>query len=342
MKRLVVFLALMVAVPAAGQEVERIRGADVAIYNLAGQVQIVRGSGSEVVVHISRGGDDARRLEVRTGEVDGRQTLRVVYPSDEIVYPDMGRGSTQLRVRSDGTFSDGRRGDGDRVSIENSGRGLEAWADLVIEVPAGQRAAVHLAVGRVEAEGVDARLEIDTGAGAVAARAMSGSLEIDTGSGNVRVDGMDGDLNVDTGSGDVEVFEVSGSAVDLDTGSGRVTARGLSAREVVVDTGSGRVTLEALSAPSVSVDTGSGSVEIELLSDVDELEVDTGSGSVTLRVPDDFGAEIDVETGSGGIDLDIPVEVRSVRRNMMRGIVGDGRGEISIETGSGSVKLLRR
>jgi len=335
--------AALTAVPLSAQDVERVRGSEVAIYNVAGEIEVVAGRGSEVVVRVNRGGDDADRLEIATGTIGGRETLRVIYPSDEVIYPEMGRRSnTTTTVRDDGTFSDGGRGRGEQMRVRGSGRGMEAWADLIIEVPEGQTLSVYLAVGEIRAEGIDGDIEFDTGSGAVVARDMAGELGIDTGSGSVSVDGMQGDLNVDTGSGSISVSEVYADEVDLDTGSGAVTAVDMDARSLVVDTGSGRVELEGLTAQDVIVDTGSGSVEIELLSDVDELNVDTGSGAVTVYAPGDLGGSLDIESGSGGIDVDFEVQVRTVRRDMMRGELGDGRGEIVIDTGSGSIKLLRR
>lgn len=344
MKRILFLAAMAVAVPQLdAQEVERIAGGDVAIYNLAGNVRIVRGSGSEVVVRIDRGGRDASELRVETGEIDGRSTLRIVYPSREIVYPEMGRGSnTSQGVRSDGTFGDGGRDrDADRVRIRGSGSGLEAWADLEIEVPAGDRFAMYLAVGEIDARGLDADVRLDTGSGRIAATDIRGSLNVDTGSGSVSVRGVDGDLNVDTGSGRVEVSDVVGARVNLDTGSGGITVLGVEADLLNVDTGSGSIEMQEIAARDVVVDTGSGSVELELLTDVDRLEVDTGSGSVTVRAPEDLGAMVEIDTGSGGIDLDFPLEVRSIRRDHVEGQIGDGRGVIEIDTGSGSIRILR-
>jgi hypothetical protein len=342
MRKLVWVAAVLVAMPVGAQEVERVSGRSVAIYNLAGRVEVVRGSGSDVVVRIDRGGRDAGSLTVETGQIRGRETLRIVYPDNEIVYPEMGRGSnTSLSVRDDGTFSD--RGDsrGDRVRIRGRGDGLEAWADLVIEVPDGRDVEVNLAVGEVEADGVDGNLSIDTGSGAVTAFDIAGSLEVDTGSGSVTVRGVEGDLFIDTGSGRVEASEIRGREIEIDTGSGGVRGYGLSADVIGVDTGSGSIDLEGVSAAEVTLDTGSGSIDVEMLTDVDRLDADTGSGSITVRAPAGLGATVDIETGSGGIDLDFPIEVRSVRRDQVRGIIGDGRGEINIDTGSGSVKLLR-
>jgi hypothetical protein len=344
---------------AQAQETYRIGGDEVAIYNLAGHVEVVRGSGSEVVVRVTRGGADAARLDMEVGAVGGREALRVIYPDDRIVYPEMGRGSsTNIRVRSDGTFfGEGSRGS--RVEIRGSGSGLEAWADLRVELPPGRDFVLYLAAGNSEVSGVSGDIGVDTGSGSVVVDDVTGSLMVDTGSGSVDVanvagpvvidtgsgragvSGIRGDVRVDTGSGSVSLERVEAEVVDVDTGSGRVSGRGIRSGFVRVDTGSGSVELDEVSAPEVEVDTGSGSVDLTLLVDVDRLEVDTGSGSVTIRAPADLGGQVEIDTGSGGIDTDFPVQVRSMRRDLLRGTIGDGRGEIRIDTGSGGVRLIR-
>lgn len=334
-------VALLAGAPVGAQEVHRIPGGDVAVYNLAGHARVVRGSGSEVVVRVTRGGADAAQLKVETGRLDGRSTLRVVYPDDQVIYPEMGRGSRNtVRVRDDGTFwGEGSRGDA--VEIRGSGRGLEAWADLVIEVPAGTDFAANVAAGAIEARGLEGDVRLHTGSGSVDATDVSGALEVDTGSGSATVTGVRGDLSVDTGSGSIRVRDVDGGEVELDTGSGQVTATGIRARSLAVDTGSGSIELDGISSPEVVLDTGSGSVELTLLTDIDLLDVDTGSGSVTIRAPEDLGARVEIETGSGGIDMDFAVQVRSVRRDQVVGTLGDGRGTIRIDTGSGGIRLLK-
>jgi lia operon protein LiaG len=338
----VAITALVLPSDAFGQEEYRVGGPAVSIYNLAGNTTIVRGGGSDVVVRITRGGADAGDLEIATGSIGGRETLRVVYPDDRIVY-DRGRGrfSSTVRVRSDGTFGDGDRRGGERVEIQGGGRGLEAWADLEIQVPAGSDLEVYVAVGEAEAEGVEGDLSIDTGAGSVRALDITGSLSVDTGSGSVFVRDVQGDLTVDTGSGGVEMENVSGTEVSVDTGSGSVEGFSISAEFLNVDTGSGGIDLREVSAPEVVLDTGSGSVAIELLQDVEVLEIDTGSGSVTVSLPPSVGAEVEIETGNGGIDFDFPVQIRRASRDHVVGSIGDGRGMIRIDTGSGSVRFVR-
>jgi hypothetical protein len=62
---------------------------------------------------------------------------------------------------------------------------------------------------------------------------------------------------------------------------------------------------------------------------------------VTLRLPDGVDAEIEADSGSGGIDVDFPMQVRTQRRDYLRGMLGDGRGQITVDTGSGRIRIVR-
>lgn len=330
----------LTAAPAVGQETYRLDARQVAVYNLAGEVEVVRGSGSDVVVTLTRGGDDGGALEVETGDLQGWETLVVRYPSDEIRY-DRGTGgnsSTTIQVRDDGTWGGGRRG-GDRVRVRTQGRGLEAHADLRIEVPEGHDIRVYVAVGEATARGLRSDVSLDLGAGRADVDDVVGDVSVDTGSGGVTVSQVQGEVVVDTGSGSVRVDGVRGRALLVDTGSGSVDATDVEADAVEVDTGSGGVELMRIAAGDILVDTGSGSVDVEVLSEVDRVEIDTGSGGVTLRVPEGVGAEIEADSGSGGIDVDMPMQLRTQRRNYIRGVLGDGRGRITIDTGSGRIRI---
>ncbi len=339
-------LPLLVAAPASAQQAEQfeLSGDRVAIYNLAGEVTLARGSGSAVVVEVRRGGQDAASLSIEQGPINGRQTLRVVYPDDDIVYPELHRGSrTDLRVREDGTFGGGYRGEyrGRRVRITGDRGGLEAYADLIIRVPAGQDLALYLAVGAVSASDVNGDLRLDTHSAPVTATGTQGSLVVDVGSGRVDVSASVGDVDIDTGSGSVEVTGVEGDRLRVDTGSGEVTLSDVSVSMLEVDTGSGDVRVGTATAQDVRIDTGSGTVELELSGETRDIEIDTGSGSVTVTVPASYGATVDIETGSGGIDLDFPVQVRRFERDHVYGTIGDGSGRLHIDTGSGSVRIRK-
>ena len=324
----------------------------VAIYNLVGAVRIEPGEGG-VAVQLTRAGADAARLRVAQGEIDGRATLRVLYPEDRI---NAGRGnpgsSTTLRVREDGIFGDvdddhehGRHrrdgwGEGRKVTIA-SGKGLDARADLAVRVPRGHRVSVYLAVGSITVTNVEGDLTLDTHDAEVMASGVKGGLRIDVGSGSVRASQIEGDLSVDTGSGSVEVSRVRGGSLSIDTGSGDVTGSDLEAGELSVDTGSGSIRLTGVVSPELSLETGSGGVTAELRRDVASLRVETGSGDIAIRAPASLGAEVEIETSSGDIETDFPLQITQHARDHMVGTIGDGKGTIAIETGSGGIRLLK-
>ena len=341
--------AMLLAMVATASEVSpppgerfRLAGEQIAIYDLAGDVRLEPGTGSEVVVTVTRGGRDAGRLRVATGRIGLTQTLRVVYPGSRVVYGTHG-GSSSLRVRDDGTF-DGEDlrewlGPGRRVTIAGRGPGLEAHADLAIEVPRGRHLTLHLAVGRAQLTNVDGHIAVEAAAADVAARGSRGELSIDTGSGGIEVTGAEGRITLDTGSGEIRVSGIDGELA-MDTGSGSIIGSRLSLERLSADTGSGDIELSEVRAPRVSLDTGSGSVLLTLTDDVSDVSVDTGSGDITLRIPAALGARLSIETGSGRVKTDVPL--RLIRRDgdSIEGTIGDGRGRIALETGSGSVRLL--
>lgn len=338
--------------PLIGQTAERVSlsGTRVAIWNIAGKVNLSPASGRSVEVAVTRRGADAAKLELAKGPLGGRETLRIIYPDDDIIYADRmsgrGRWSTELDVREDGTFGGddhhGRGREGRRMRVRGAGSGTEASADLDIQVPAGQELDIYLAAGTITARNINGKILLDTHGADVTASAMQGDLLIDTGSGDVRVDGMDGPLDIDVGSGDVTLSGVKGRDLKIDTGSGDVQGTAVSSVVVKVDAGSGNVELDGLVSQDVNVDVGSGDVELGWSSDPGDVTIDSGSGEVTLTLPINSGATIDLESSSGSIDSAFEVTTNRIERDTLRGTFGDGRGRIAVETGSGDVRLIKR
>ena len=349
--RRVVVVSVVAALiaPRADAQTERrtLSGDVVAIYNLAGKLRVESGSGSDVVVEITRGGRDADQLRVEQGSIRGQQTLRVIYPTDRVVYPQRGRGDhTTISVRDDGTWGDKQSGEfsereRNRIQISGSGSGLEAYADLRVLVPRGQRIVIRHAVGDARITMVDADLAVEVASSDITAERTRGHLTLDTGSGSVSVADAQGDVNLNTGSGSVTISGIKGETLRMDTGSGSIHGGDIDVADLKADVGSGGVRLERVRAARVDVDAGSGGTELELLSSVEHLKVDAGSGGVTVRLPASLSAEVDIETGSGGIDTDFAVQVTRVEQRHMVGRIGDGRGKIRIESGSGHVHLLK-
>lgn len=322
-----------------------IAGDNVAIFNLAGTVRVEGGTGGAVVVEVTRGGADAGKLEIATGPIGGRETLRVIYPDNDIVYRGFGgHSSSSLDVREDGTFNGNHRESrrGHRVRIRGSGSGTEAFADLRILVPPGKQVAVYLAVGRMTATNVTGDLTLDVSAADVTASGIRGALVVDAGSGDVRVSDVTGSLNLDTGSGNVTASGIQGDEILLDTGSGDVTLDRAEVRSLNIDTGSGNADATAVKAENLTISTGSGNVTLVLLAGGGTINIDTGSGDVIATLPANYGADVLLDTGSGDIDLgSIPVTVRRIEESHVEGRIGDGRGRLQIETGSGGVRLRK-
>lgn len=339
-------LAGSLAASALAAQTERhsLAGDRISIYNLAGRLRVQAGSGQQVGVEITRAGRDAKQLRVATGDIRGFSTLRVVYPSDRVVYRDMTwRGRMQLRVNSDGTFGGGDSdwGRRDRVEISGSGSGLEAHADMVVSVPKGQRIVLHWGVGEATVANVDGDLSVDVSAGSVSSEHTRGRLSLDTGSGSVDVRDAQGEVTLDTGSGSVAVNGVRGESLLMDTGSGSLRGGDIDVRTLKMDVGSGGIRLDRIKAPKVSVDAGSGGIDLAFLATVQDLSAEAGSGPVTIRVPGSQGGEIDLETGSGSIDTDFSVTMSRLARRHVRGTIGTGDARIRVESGSGSIRLLR-
>jgi len=69
----------LITVPAAAQSSHHVlKGDSVAIYNLVGELRVEAGSGSDVAVDVQRGGADAAKLDIQSGPLRGRETLRII------------------------------------------------------------------------------------------------------------------------------------------------------------------------------------------------------------------------------------------------------------------------
>jgi len=341
-------LGLGAGLPAAqSTEKHAVPGASVAIWDLAGQVTVEPGTGSDVVVEVTRGGPDGSRLRVEQGPIGEWQTLRVVFPADHVVYREPSAWGTHLEVGEDGRFDDRTLFPGKtprrRVLISGRGSGLDAHADLRVRVPAGRTLQLFLGVGAATISNVDGDLRVRAASASVTTRGTRGPLAIDSGSGELRVRDARGDVVLDTGSGGALVRGVRGERLRLDTGSGGVTVLDAEVKELRVDTGSGSVEIADLRAPDITLDSGSGAVRMNLLrGPLRSLTIDTGSGGVTLGVPLEIDASFEIETGSGGIHIGVPHEVVERAHDSVRGRFGGGHGHIRIDTGSGGVRIIPR
>ena len=327
-----------------------LEGPEVTIYNLAGEMRLVKGSGSSVVVEVVTGGADGDRLTVEERrDAQGRAVLRVRYPENKVVYPESERSNSRSTLDYDGH----------RVTITGRGPGLEAHADIRILVPRGKTVHAHNAVGRsfitdvdgavsfegasstVEATRVSGSLGVDVGSGDVSVSRCDATVAADTGSGSVTLTEVHGNVSVDAGSGDIELKSIVAEKISLDSGSGSITGSALKATAISADCGSGEVDLDGTAAGRVALESGSGSVRLRLTQNIDNLAIESGSGSVRLEAPRDLSARFEIQCPRHSLHIGFPADIERGEDDETVGTIGGGHGAIRIDAGSGRVDLVR-
>jgi hypothetical protein len=336
------------ALPLHAQSVEhRTISSPAAIYNIAGTIHVVRGTGSDITVDVARGGRDADKLSIATGLIGDRQTLRVLFPADRIVFPRPNTGSsrwrTELEVNDDGTWDGNHRWRGRRVTIVGSGDGLEAHAEVTVHMPPGARLAIYLAAGDASVSGTQGDLLADVDEASITIDHTVGALDLDTGSGDLIVRDAQGDMKLDAGSGNVTLTNIKGERLDVDAGSGDIKATTVAFTRAKLDLGSGRTALSSAALSDLSLDAGSGDVDVAFTGPAQRVKIDAGSGDVTLHIPKTFGADVDIDAGSGDVRSDFALERhRDDDDSHYSGRIGSGGGTISIDGGSGSIALIKQ
>jgi len=291
----------------------------------------VGSEGDHFKIHVDVRGKDASEdlIQLMSEEQGGKVRVLVQFPTDrekDYVYPALGAHSHSSFRSSLGSAEDRSWfakffGSSDKVEVRGSGKGLEVWADLRIEVPRGKGTRLYLGCGTIEAQDLTADLNLDIHSGPVTAARIKGSLVIDTGSGHV------------------ELNSVEAQNVSIDTGSGHVELNSVEAQDVSIDTGSGGVTLDTVKAKNLKADTGSGSV---LCRNVlcENLLVDTGSGGIELILVPEVSARIEADAGSGGVDIDYEgATIEKHSKDYALLTVGAGKGRYSLDTGSGTTRI---
>ena len=297
-----------------------LEGPEVSIYNIAGEMRVVEGSGRSVEVEITPGGKDGGRLTVDLDNVKGVPTLRVVYPEDHIVYRDSY--GPPHGISSNSYLGYGGR----RIHVSGSGPGLEAHADIRVLVPRGKKVNLHLAVGRaflndvegelrfkgasssVQAERVSGLLGCDVGSGEISISRCKANISADTGSGDIHLTEVNGNVSADAGSGSIDLKRIFAETITLDAGSGSIDGSDIQVTVINADCGSGSINLDGTSAEKMALDAGSGSVELHLTKNVDDLAIEAGSGSVRLTAPRELSAQFRIECPRRNLHIDFPAE----------------------------------
>ena len=152
------------------------------------------------------------------------------------------------------------------------------------------------------------------------------------------------DVTAKSGDGSIDIERIVGR-VQMRSGDGSIRGR-MMGGDVEADTGDGSIKLDG-KLTGLRVHTGDGSVTIRAEAGSvtgADWDIVSGDGSVTLEVPDGFGAELDARTGDGGIhmrDITLSNVSGQIRKNSVRGRLGDGGRAVRVRTGDGSITLRR-
>jgi DUF4097 and DUF4098 domain-containing protein YvlB len=314
-----------------------VRGhAGLLVENARGQTEVRRGSADQiriVALKVARGADrdQARRLaaetRVETGAEGSWYVVRVRYPrrTMRVNFWDSihGASSPRIEVRFAIEVPDRvavrlRSASGDLVSEQVGGvQTLRSTSgDVTVRQPRGPVEAVSTS-GDVWASELNAA-RLRTVSGDVNVEGAAGPLAIFTTSGGVGIRRAADSLRVETVSGDISV-DAAPLGLDLETVSGGVE----------VERAAGRI----------RVASASGDLEVGLNAPLRRAELTTSSGDVVARIAPAVGCTLEMRTSSGAIETETPVLTRTISRQAVRAVVGDGSAPVSIRSSSGNITV---
>jgi Ni/Co efflux regulator RcnB len=274
--------------------------------NIAGDITVTRGSGSETSVEIVKTahGRDA---------ADARELLQLV-TVDATERPDR----VEVKAHYPG---------GDEMKRSNR-RNLNVEVDYIVTAPAG----IHLAV-----ETISGDVKIADIKGEVTASSISGDVRI-TGGGRVG--------SAKSISGTVEITEANvDGALEASSVSGDVKLHHITARRIQSGSVSGNLELDEVQSERVTASTTSGTIVFGgTLAKNGRYELKGFSGDVRVRLAGATGFELDASTFSGQIRSDdFPITARGrMSGRHLTGTWGDGSAVLSLQTFSGSIVISKR
>ena len=277
------------------------------VSNIAGDIVVSRGSGSEAkidVVRTARGRDDEDAREqlsltrVDVNEGNGRAEVRERYPERN------GGGRRNWSVTTDFTVT------------------APAGTHLILKSVSGNLKVTGI-TGDVSAEPVSGDVQVSSGGRITTAKSISGNVEVsDT--------KFDGSLDASSVSGDVRLQRVTARRISIGSVSGNLRLDDVQSDRVDAHTTSGNANFAGTLAKNGRYDLKSFSGEVRLVLSGDtgfELEASSFSGDVRSDLPITTHGTSDERRG---------------RRRSLSGTYGDGSAVLNISTFSGSVVISKR
>ena len=278
----------------------------------------------------SRALDFARGTRVETSTESGRFVVRVHYPQRQAFHASL----SQLF-----------RGEFDLPRVE---------VRLSLEVPPRLPVDLETASGDLETRGLAGTQLLQTTSGDIEVHAAAAFLSISTTSGNVMVSGVgraqvrsvSGDVTLDAARGPLDIRTTSGD-INL---SGVADSLGLSSvsgdiqvdrapRGLAAGTTSGGIVVDGLAGGLVRLRSTSGEVRFGLDRSLRRADVSTVSGGITVRLADGLGCNLTLKSTSGTLDSSVPMQIRTVSRHEMSGVVSGGGPPVVLQSLSGDIAV---
>ncbi|HET6793730.1 MAG TPA: hypothetical protein VFH45_04780, partial [Acidimicrobiales bacterium] len=210
------------------------------------------------------------------------------------------------------------RPEGDAIQVVCEGGPLpwrNAYARLVVRVPAGSPVDATTRGGSVQVNGTGAEVRARTAGGSIRTSGTAGPADLETQGGSIQMEDHHGPVEAVTMGGSIAMAGRLGPSVSARTAGGSIRVRGVEG--------------------TVTADTAGGSVHIDGRLTGDCLVTNVG-GSVTVVVPADNGLRVDARGVAVSSDFADLVGGRSE----LHGTIGAGEdGTLSIRAMAGAVRI---
>jgi hypothetical protein len=148
-------------------------------------------------------------------------------------------------------------------------------------------------------------------------------------------------LDFGTSYGDIEIEDINGN-VDAKSSFGSINCTNV-AGDIKLNSSYGNIKCSKITSKNLNVHSSFGSVKavyLEGASGEINAKMNTSYGSVDLVTPDAFAGNVDLSVSFGSIKTDLPITVvGQIKKDRVRGSVGDGKGSITANSSFGSISI---
>lgn len=289
-------------------------GAAVTVQDVAGEVRVEPGTGTDVVVTVTRVGADANRLRIERGANGKGDAIRIIADSRRLLFPALPGGADSVEFRQgssalkpgNGGFLGLFTGRSTKVLRTPGAAGATAHADVVVQLPPGRRLEVQLGAGRLAVGATSGEVHAYTIGGATEAGAPAGRVVLDAHAGGITARGGSGELTLTSRGGPVDVSGFHGSSLTVRTQAGGITGDDVSAASISFRSGAGDVGLSRARATRVEAIAGAGELRLREVA-ADTVVARTGVGNVALQ--DVSAAHATVHTKKGRVTGQVETRV---------------------------------